>query len=35
MGYLLIQMLWYVAAAFAVGLVVGWTTCSRVESDES
>jgi hypothetical protein len=34
MGYLLMQLLWYVLAAFAVGLVVGWITCTRVESNE-
>ncbi len=34
MGYLFVQMLWYVLAAFAVGLAVGWITCSRVESDD-
>jgi uncharacterized membrane protein YciS (DUF1049 family) len=31
MGYLFLQLFWYVAIAFAVGLVVGWTTCSRIE----
>ena len=31
MGYLFIKLLWYVAIAFVVGLVVGWTTCSRIE----
>lgn len=30
-GYLFIQLFWYVLIAFAVGLVVGWATCSRVE----
>lgn len=34
MGYLFLQLISYVAVAFAVGLAVGWTTCSRVESDE-
>ncbi len=35
MGYLFIQLFWYVAIAFAVGLVVGWATCSQVENDRS
>jgi len=35
MSYLFLQMIWYVAAAFAIGLLVGWTTCSRAESDEN
>jgi hypothetical protein len=35
MGYLFIQLFWYVAIAFAVGLVVGWATCSPVENDKS
>jgi len=35
MGYLLLQLFWYVAIAFAVGLAVGWATCTRVENDES
>jgi uncharacterized membrane protein YciS (DUF1049 family) len=29
MGYLFTQLIVYVAIAFAVGLVVGWMTCSR------
>jgi len=33
MGYLFIQLFWYVAIAFAVGLVVGWATCSRAAND--
>lgn len=33
MGYLFIQLVWYVAIAFAVGLVVGWVTCSRIEDN--
>jgi len=31
MGYLFIKLFWYVAIAFLVGLVVGWTTCNRIE----
>jgi hypothetical protein len=29
MEYLFINLLGYVAAAFAVGLVVGWISCGR------
>jgi|LNFM01.1.fsa_nt_gb hypothetical protein len=32
MGYLFLQLIWYVAIAFALGLIVGWATCSRAES---
>lgn len=34
MGYLFLQLYWYVAIAFAVGLAVGWATCSRIEGGE-
>ncbi len=27
MGYLFTKLLWYVLAAFVIGLVVGWVTC--------
>lgn len=35
MGYLFLKLIWYVAIAFAVGLVVGWVTCSRIEDRQS
>lgn len=31
MDYLLVKLLWYVVLAFAVGLVVGWVSCGRIE----
>lgn len=31
MDYLLVKLLWYVVAAFAIGLVVGWASCGKVE----
>lgn len=32
MDYLLITLIWYVAAAFAGGMIVGWISCGRTES---
>lgn len=31
MDYLIVQLFWYLAASFAVGLVVGWISCGRAE----
>lgn len=31
MDYLFIQLIWYVAAAFAGGMIVGWISCGRAE----
>jgi len=31
MDYLVANLGWYMAAAFAVGFVVAWISCSRVE----
>jgi len=31
MHYLIANLGWYMAAAFAVGFVVAWISCSRVE----
>jgi hypothetical protein len=31
MDYLVVKLFWYLAAAFAIGLVVGWISCGRVE----
>lgn len=35
MDYLLYQLSWWLAAAFAIGLVVGWVSCGRTESKRS
>ena len=35
MGYLFLKLFWYVLAAFVVGLVVGWVTCSRIEDGQA
>ncbi len=34
MGYLLTKLLLFVLAAFVIGLVVGWVTCSRAEDGQ-
>jgi hypothetical protein len=31
MDYLLASLIWYVLAAFVVGVLVGWFSCGRVE----
>lgn len=31
MEYLAVKLIWYLAAAFVIGLVVGWISCGRVE----
>ncbi len=31
MDYLLAQLAWYIVAAFAVGLVIGWFSCGPSE----
>jgi hypothetical protein len=31
MDYLVVKLFWYLAAAFAIGVVVGWISCGRVE----
>ena len=29
MDYLAYKLIWWLAAAFAIGLVIGWLSCSR------
>jgi hypothetical protein len=29
--YLFMELIWYVAIAFAIGAVVGWMSCGRVQ----
>ncbi len=29
MDYLFVKLIWYLAIAFAIGLFVGWFSCSR------
>jgi len=33
MEYLVSKLVWWLAAAFAVGLVIGWISCSRTRTD--
>jgi len=31
MEYLMMKLIWYVVAAFVIGVLVGWISCVRVE----
>jgi hypothetical protein len=33
MEYLAYKLVWWMAFAFAIGLVIGWLSCSRTGSD--
>jgi hypothetical protein len=35
MDYLAFKLIWWLLLAFAIGLVVGWLSCSRVENDRA
>jgi len=35
MEYLAFKLIWWLLLAFAIGLVVGWLSCGRVESDQT
>ena len=35
MDYLAFKLIWWLLLAFAIGLVVGWLSCSRVEKDRA
>lgn len=35
MDYLAFKLVWWLVLAFAIGLVVGWLSCSRVENDQT
>jgi hypothetical protein len=34
MDYLALKQMWWLLLAFAIGLVVGWLSCGRVENDQ-
>ena len=34
MDYLFVKLIWWIAMAFALGLVAGWVSCTSVEEDE-
>lgn len=33
MEYLFFKLIWYVAVAFAIGLLVGWISCGRTQGE--
>jgi hypothetical protein len=35
MDYLAFKLMWWLLLALALGLVVGWVSCGRVERDRS
>jgi hypothetical protein len=35
MDYLAAKLVWWMAAAFAIGLVIGWLSCGRPSRDRS
>jgi uncharacterized membrane protein YciS (DUF1049 family) len=35
MDYLAYKLVWWLAVAFAIGLVIGWLSCSRPRSDRT
>jgi hypothetical protein len=35
MDYLMLHLVWYLLAAFAFGLVVGWFSCGRADDGTS
>jgi len=35
MDYLVAKLFWYLLAAFAVGIFVGWVSCGRTARDRS
>jgi hypothetical protein len=35
MDYLVFKLIWWLLLAFAIGLIVGWLSCGRAESDRS
>lgn len=35
MDYLVVKLFWYVVAAFAVGMFVGWVSCGKTDGRRS
>ena len=33
MDYLFFKLIWYVAVAFAIGILVGWVSCGRTQDE--
>jgi len=34
MDFLVYKLLWWLLVALAIGLAIGWLSCSRAESDQ-
>lgn len=34
MDYLIAKIFWWLIVAFAIGLIIGWMSCSRPEVDK-
>ncbi len=34
MDYLFLKLIWYIAVAFAIGLLVGWISCGRRQNEQ-
>ena len=34
MDYLFLKLNWYIAVAFAIGLLVGWISCGRRQNEQ-
>jgi hypothetical protein len=35
MDYLIAKLFWWLVVAFAIGLIIGWLSCSRTETDKT
>jgi hypothetical protein len=35
MDYLAVKLVWWMAAAFAIGLLIGWLSCGRSSNNRS
>jgi hypothetical protein len=35
MDYLAFRLMWWLLLAFAIGMIVGWLSCGRVEDDQA
>jgi hypothetical protein len=35
MDYLIAKLFWWLIVAFAIGLLIGWLSCSRTEIDKT
>jgi hypothetical protein len=35
MEYLVVKLFWWLLGAFAIGMVIGWMSCSRTGTDRA